>query len=150
MKDLTNPKWMYLKAALFVLMGLMTFALLLTPVPLGQRVALQLILVWSCARAYYFAFYVITHYIDPGYRYAGLLDFFLRLLRHRPWSAPWSRRRRIQPTQQRLRLLAQLRRANDVPRPLGVAYFPQLGFIGLLRSGNLGFAGPEHERLLSG
>ena len=88
MKDLTNPKWMYLKAVLFVLMGLMTFALLLTPLPLGQRVALQLILVWSCARAYYFAFYVITHYIDPGYRYAGLLDFLLRMVRRRPWSAP--------------------------------------------------------------
>ena len=33
------------------------------------------ICVWSFCRAYYFAFYVIQHYVDPGYKFAGLLDF---------------------------------------------------------------------------
>jgi hypothetical protein len=27
-------------------------------------------------RAYYFCFYVLEHYADPTFRYAGLLDLF--------------------------------------------------------------------------
>ena len=30
--------------------------------------------VWCFARSYYFAFYVIEHYVDPGFRFAGLDD----------------------------------------------------------------------------
>ena len=30
---------------------------------------------WAFCRAYYFAFYVIEHYADPGYKFAGLVDF---------------------------------------------------------------------------
>lgn len=33
------------------------------------------------ARAYYFAFYVIEHYIDGSYRYSGLADFARYFLR---------------------------------------------------------------------
>ena len=33
------------------------------------------ICVWCFARFYYFAFYVIEHYTDPGYRFAGLWSF---------------------------------------------------------------------------
>ena len=38
-------------------------------------VALQMLMIWAFARAYYFAFYVIEHYIDPLHRFSGLLDF---------------------------------------------------------------------------
>ncbi|MBI3860843.1 MAG: hypothetical protein HY290_03005, partial [Planctomycetia bacterium] len=31
--------------------------------------------IWAFARAYYFVFYVIEHYIDPGYKFAGLWSF---------------------------------------------------------------------------
>jgi hypothetical protein len=34
--------------------------------------------------AYYFAFYVIEHYIDPGYRFSGLIAFCQYLLRKKP------------------------------------------------------------------
>lgn len=86
MTNLTNPKWMYLKAVLLLLIGLMCFGLLLTPLTLVQRAVLQLLMIWAFARTYYFAFYVITHYIDPGYRYAGLFDFACRLVRRGPWA----------------------------------------------------------------
>ncbi len=33
------------------------------------------------APAYYFAFYVIEHYVDPGYRFAGLWSFVRYVLR---------------------------------------------------------------------
>jgi hypothetical protein len=37
------------------------------------RVAVLLALaIWASCRAYYFAFYVIQHYVDPGYRFSGL------------------------------------------------------------------------------
>jgi hypothetical protein len=72
MADLKDPRWMYAKAGLFVLIGGTTFGLLLLPQTLWARLVLQVLLVWSSARAYYFVFYVIEHYVDPGYRFAGL------------------------------------------------------------------------------
>ena len=45
------------------------------------RSALLALTVWCFARAYYFAFYVVQHWIDPGYRFAGLFDFAVYLLR---------------------------------------------------------------------
>ncbi len=31
-------------------------------------------MIWAFARAYYFAFYVLEKYIDPSYRFSGLLS----------------------------------------------------------------------------
>lgn len=83
MADLRNPKWMYAKAALLLVIGVMTFGLLLLPQELLARVVLQVLMIWAFARAYYFAFYVIEHYVDGGYRFSGLIDF-LRYLLGRP------------------------------------------------------------------
>lgn len=78
--DLTQPRWMYLKAALFVVGGFLSGALVWLEAP-TLRVALLLALcIWCFARAYYFAFYVVQHYVDPSYRFAGLLDFARYLL----------------------------------------------------------------------
>jgi hypothetical protein len=83
MPDITNPKLLYLKGALFLVLGALASALLLVEAP-NWRVALLLaIAIWAFARAYYFAFYVIEHYIDPGYRFAGLWDFARYLWRKR-------------------------------------------------------------------
>jgi hypothetical protein len=46
-------------------------------------VLLLALTIWCFARAYYFAFYVIQHYVDPGYRFAGLADFARYVLRKR-------------------------------------------------------------------
>jgi len=89
MADLKNPKWMYAKAAMFVIIGVLTFGLLLLPQELWARIALQLLMIWAFARAYYFAFYVIEHYVDGNYRFAGLLDFMKYL---------WSERRKARHT----------------------------------------------------
>ena len=40
--------------------------------------------VWCFARWYYFAFYVIEHYVDPGFKFAGLGAFARYLVRRRP------------------------------------------------------------------
>jgi hypothetical protein len=83
MTDLKNPKWMYAKAAMLLAIGAMTFGLLLVPQELWAKVALQVVMIWAFARAYYFAFYVIEHYVDGRYRFSGLLDFLKFLMDHR-------------------------------------------------------------------
>jgi hypothetical protein len=75
MRDLVDPRWMKFKAVLFLILGFGSAALLLMECP-SWRVALCLaIAIWSFCRFYYFAFYVIEHYVDPGWRFSGLWSF---------------------------------------------------------------------------
>lgn len=83
MKDLTHAGWMYAKATMLVAIGCLSFWLLLDNLPTWQRIVLQLLMVWAFARAYYFAFYVIQHYVDNTYRFSGLLGFCRYLFRRR-------------------------------------------------------------------
>lgn len=83
MTDLQNPKWMWLKAVLLLLIGLFSGALLLIESPGWRNAALLVLCVWGFSRAYYFAFYVIQHYIDPSFKFAGLLDFVKYMLSRR-------------------------------------------------------------------
>ena len=63
---------MYLKAILFVVGGVLSAGLILAESLEWRTAALLAVCVWCFARAYYFAFYVIEHYIDDNFRYAGL------------------------------------------------------------------------------
>lgn len=81
MTDLTDPRVLWLKAGLFVLCGVFAGVGLLLEHPTLQSALLLGLAVWSFCRAYYFAFYVIEHYIDPSFRYAGLLSALRHLLR---------------------------------------------------------------------
>ena len=75
MKDLANARWMYVKGSLLLLIGLISSGLIIAERP-SLKVALLLgLTVWAFARAYYFAFYVIEHYIDPQFRFSGLGSF---------------------------------------------------------------------------
>jgi hypothetical protein len=87
MADITNPKLIYLKGFLFLFTGLLASALLILEKPTWEIVLLLIIAVWCFARFYYFAFYVIEHYVDPRYRFAGLWSFVLYLLRRRKHAA---------------------------------------------------------------
>jgi hypothetical protein len=75
MRDITSPKLLYLKGFLFLLAGILSASILVWKHPSLQVVLLLAIAVWCFARAYYFAFYVVGHYVDPSYRFAGLIDF---------------------------------------------------------------------------
>jgi hypothetical protein len=88
MADLTNPRLIYLKGFLFLVAGLLASALLLAEHPTLKVALLLAVAVWCFARFYYFAFYVIGHYVDPGYRFAGLGAFVVYLLRKRPPPTP--------------------------------------------------------------
>ena len=75
MRDLRSPALLYLKGGLFLLLGSAAAAILLLDSPTLRTAGLLALAIWGFSRAYYFAFYVVEHYIDPGFRYAGLLDF---------------------------------------------------------------------------
>jgi hypothetical protein len=74
-RDLTHPGWIKFKGILFLILGLTSAGLLLAVHPDLQTGVLLLISIWSFCRFYYFAFYVIEHYVDPSYRFAGLWAF---------------------------------------------------------------------------
>ena len=83
MADIKNPRLLYAKGALFVLGGIMAAGLILVERPTIKVALLLGIAIWCFARAYYFAFYVIEHYVDPSYKFAGLWSFVRHLLRKR-------------------------------------------------------------------
>lgn len=81
MADIQHPKLLWFKGILFGVLGLLAGGLLLAETPTVRSLLLLLLTVWACCRAYYFAFYVIEHYIDPSYRFAGLWSVVRYLLR---------------------------------------------------------------------
>ncbi len=83
MQNLLSPRWMITKAVLFLVMAGLAAFVVLGNRPSWVNAGCLLLIGWSCSRAYYFAFYVVQHYVDPTFRFSGLLDFFR-------WS--WRRR----------------------------------------------------------
>ena len=76
MGDLTNPKVIYCKGFLFLLCGIMAAVLLVIEHPTIKVFVLLALAIWCFARFYYFAFYVIEHYVDSSYKFSGLWSFF--------------------------------------------------------------------------
>ena len=62
---------------------IMAAALLLIEQPTWRTALLLALAVWGFCRFYYFAFYVIEHYVDPSYRFSGLWSFVCYLIRKR-------------------------------------------------------------------
>jgi hypothetical protein len=83
MKDLSNPFWIKLKGILFLLIGLVAVVLVLLDNPKWQTAGLLALAIWSFCRFYYFAFYVIEKYVDPGYKFSGLVSFARYLFQRR-------------------------------------------------------------------
>ena len=73
--DITNKKLIAVKGVLFLLLGILSGALLILDKPTITTFILLLITVWSFARFYYFMFYVITNYIDSDFKYSGIISF---------------------------------------------------------------------------
>jgi hypothetical protein len=75
MKDIKSHRLIWLKGGLFLALGLGSAALLLAEAATLKTALLLALTVWGFCRAYYFAFYVIEHYVDPSFRFSGLLSF---------------------------------------------------------------------------
>ncbi len=85
MVDIRNPRVIWIKGFLFLVVGMLASVLLVLESPSVRVVLLLSLCVWAFCRFYYFAFYVIQHYVDSGYRFAGLTSFLHYAL--------WTRRR---------------------------------------------------------
>jgi hypothetical protein len=83
MKDITSPAWIKFKGILFLLVGLASAALLIAEHCDLRTVIFLCVAIWCFCRFYYFAFYVIEHYVDPSYRFSGLWSFARYLLSRR-------------------------------------------------------------------
>ncbi|HXR47088.1 MAG TPA: hypothetical protein VN784_06560 [Candidatus Limnocylindrales bacterium] len=83
MKDLTNPVWIRFKGWLFLLIGITAAILLFLDSPNWKHAVLLVVAIWSFCRFYYFAFYVIEKYVDPAYKFSGLISFAKYLFRRR-------------------------------------------------------------------
>jgi hypothetical protein len=71
-REITSRSLLLTKAVLFVVLGAIAAGLLLARSPELASVLLLAICVWAFARAYYFLFYVIEHYVDPAFKYSGI------------------------------------------------------------------------------
>jgi len=83
MKDLTSATWIKVKGILFLLIGLVAATLLLLDNLTWKTAILLALAIWSFCRFYYFAFYVIEKYVDPTYRFSGLISFANYLLKRK-------------------------------------------------------------------
>lgn len=75
MRDLKNPRLIIAKGMLFLLLGVLATGLIALHGANLRLLILHGIGVWAFCRFYYFAFYVIEHYVDREYRFAGLGSF---------------------------------------------------------------------------
>jgi hypothetical protein len=83
MSDLKNPTIIWLKGLLFLVLGILASALLLFESPSFRVAVLLAIAVWAFCRSYYFAFYVIEHYVDSSYKFTGLISFVRYMMRRK-------------------------------------------------------------------
>ena len=83
MRDLKNPRLIYLKGALFLVTGTLSGGMLVLENPTIRTAFLLAITIWAFCRLYYFAFYVIERYVDPKYRFAGIGSFISYLCTRR-------------------------------------------------------------------
>ncbi len=75
LRDLKSHRLIIAKGLLFLLAGLLAGGLLLLDHPDLRTTFLLGLCVWCFCRFYYFAFYVLQHYVDEKYRFAGLGAF---------------------------------------------------------------------------
>jgi hypothetical protein len=83
MRDLQSARAMWLKGWLFLVIGLLSAAMLLVEHWSWRAALLLALCVWGFCRAYYFAFYVIERWVDPSFKFSGLGNFILHVWRSR-------------------------------------------------------------------
>jgi len=92
MKDVTSPFWIKAKGILFLMVGILSAVLLIIEEPSWKVAVLLAVSIWCFCRFYYFAFYVIEKYVDPGYKFSGLWSFAGYLFKNRGRESPRRRR----------------------------------------------------------
>lgn len=88
MSDLKSPTLLWAKGFLFLFLALFAAVLLVVQAPSFTVAALLALAIWAFCRAYYFAFYVIEHYVDSTYKFSGLISFLKYAMRRKGEARP--------------------------------------------------------------
>ncbi|MHC4741544.1 MAG: hypothetical protein ACYS8Z_06525, partial [Planctomycetota bacterium] len=64
-----------LKAFLFLTVLIISAFLILIESFSWKKLGLLCLAIWSATRLYYFMFYVIEKYVDPAFKFSGVLSF---------------------------------------------------------------------------
>jgi hypothetical protein len=83
MGDLKDPRLIYLKGWLFLLIGFLAAGGILLEHPEWRTAVLLVLAIWAFCRFYYFAFYVIEKYVDPTFKFSSLFAFGCYLIKRR-------------------------------------------------------------------
>ena len=83
MADLKDVRLIYLKGFLFLLATVLAGVLIVLERPTVKVALLVAAAMWCTARFYYFMFYVIQHYVDDQYAFAGVWSFVRYLAKQR-------------------------------------------------------------------
>lgn len=83
MADLRSRKLIVAKGLMFLAIAAMSAYLILSELPTLRIAVLLALLVWAACRLYYFLFYALERYVDPGLRYSGLWALLAEWLRRR-------------------------------------------------------------------
>ncbi len=82
--DLKDKRWIVAKGLLFALLAVLAGGLQLAAnFPPWQEGLLLGICVWASCRFYYFLFYCLRAYVDPGLPSAGVMDLLIALWHRR-------------------------------------------------------------------
>jgi hypothetical protein len=81
--DIQSARLIVWKGFLFLACGILASVGILAASPTWTTALLLGIALWACCRWYYFMFYVIQHYVDPSFRFAGLGSFVRYMLSSR-------------------------------------------------------------------
>lgn len=83
MTDLKSKHWIVAKGIAFLGIAILAAAQLLLDAPSLRTALLLAVLAWAAGRFYYFLFYVLERYVDPGLRYTGILALVRAILAKR-------------------------------------------------------------------
>ena len=74
-RNLIDSRMIYLKGILFLSILLCSVFVILVENFSWKLFVLLGLVIWSSARLYYLMFYVIEKYVDPDYRFSGIISF---------------------------------------------------------------------------
>ncbi len=74
-RNLRDSRLMYLKGVLFLAILISSVFVILVEQFSWKLLVLLGLVIWSSARLYYLMFYVIEKYVDPTYRFSGIISF---------------------------------------------------------------------------
>ncbi len=83
MGDLKSTRLIVFKGFLFLLAAIVAAGTLLGENFTLRTAFLLFVAIWSACRFYYFAFYVIEKYVDPGFKFSSLWAFARYFLRRK-------------------------------------------------------------------